>query len=172
MGNLLILRTTPIQARNAIEWFRLTTKRAGCAHAHPAFFQAEDTGNPVKNRAKPLLAKAFSDGLRFDLSRLLSRFLPSIASNYNSLQSSSGQKRDRLLIALFLLMLLWPTLVMTVADHFRQRERSREEVERAAVATIDRLLAEFGDRLKAGPGKTIGAIYIRYSTSLQDSFEA
>ncbi len=46
------------------------------------------------------------------------------------------------------------------------------EVERAALATIDQLLAEFGDRIKAGAGKTIAAIYIRYSTSLQDSFEA
>ena len=61
---------------------------------------------------------------------------------------------------------------MAVADHFAQRQRSREEVERDAIATIDRLLTEFGDRIGPKAGRAIAAIYIRYSTSFQDSFEA
>ncbi|MDB4539957.1 hypothetical protein N9231_05995, partial [Saprospiraceae bacterium] len=92
-------------------------------------------------------AKAFNSDLHFDLSRVLSRLLPSTASNYNSLPPSSGQKRDKLLLAAFGLMLLSATLAMAVADHFKQRERSREEVEQAALATIDQLLAEFGNRI-------------------------
>lgn len=61
---------------------------------------------------------------------------------------------------------------MAISDFVQQRERTRDEVERDALATIDRLLAEFGDRIKAGAGLAVAAIYIRYSTNLQDSFEA
>ena len=61
---------------------------------------------------------------------------------------------------------------MAVADHYAKRQRSREEVERDALATISRLLAEFGKRIQPKAGRAIAAIYIRYSTAFQDSFEA
>ena len=51
-------------------------------------------------------------------------------------------------------------------------ERSREEMERDARATTKRLLGEFGDALNADGVKLVAAIYIRFSTNFQDSFEA
>jgi DNA invertase Pin-like site-specific DNA recombinase len=85
------------------------------------------------------------------------------------LLDDSGQKRDKWLI---LLMVSTATLAMSVANHFLQRERSREQVESDALATIDRLLEEFGERLYPTGKKIIAAIYIRYSTDKQDSFES
>ena len=69
-------------------------------------------------------------------------------------------------------MLLSVTLAMAVADFFKQRERAADDVERDAVNTIERLLAEFGERIKPAVGRAVAAIYIRYSTSFQDSFES
>ncbi len=69
-------------------------------------------------------------------------------------------------------MMLSATLVMTIADFYNQRERSREEVQRDALETIDRLMAEFGSRLAHSAGKTVTACYVRYSTDLQNSFES
>ena len=51
-------------------------------------------------------------------------------------------------------------------------ERSPEQMQRDAQATIKRLLAKFGGKLKADGVKLIVAIYIRYSSAYQDSFEA
>ena len=51
-------------------------------------------------------------------------------------------------------------------------ERSPEQMQRDAQAAIERLLAKFGGKLKADGVKLIVAIYIRYSSAYQDSFEA
>ena len=102
----------------------------------------------------------------------MSRLSLIAGQGFKSLHVISGQKRSEQLATSIWLTLLSTTLGMAVADHFIQRQRSREEVERDALATIDRLLAEFGDRIGPKAGRVIAAIYIRYSTSFQDSFEA
>ena len=51
-------------------------------------------------------------------------------------------------------------------------KRTPEELEEDARQTIKRLLAEFGDKVKADGDRLVAAIYIRFSTNLQDSFEA
>ena len=71
-----------------------------------------------------------------------------------------------------LLALLLALVGMSFQTSGERSERSREEMERDAKATIKRLLAKFGDKLKADGVKLIVAIYIRYSSTYQDSFEA
>jgi len=76
--------------------------------------------------------------------------------------------------------LVWPTLLaflfvlagMSFKAFGERPERTRDEMERDAKATIKRLFSEFGDKLKADSSKLIAAIYIRYSSTYQDSFEA
>ena len=76
--------------------------------------------------------------------------------------------------------LVWPTLLalllvfagMSFQEFGERPERTRDEMERDAKATIKRLFTEFGDKLKADGSKLIAAIYIRYSSTYQDSFEA
>ena len=48
-------------------------------------------------------------------------------------------------------------------------DRSREEMVLDAKRSIKRLLANFGDKLKADADRLIAAIYIRYSSTYQDS---
>jgi len=63
-------------------------------------------------------------------------------------------------------------LVASIQTNFDRSERSKEEMEQDAKTTIQRLLAEFEDQLKGSGSQSIAAIYIRYSTSFQDSFES
>jgi len=51
-------------------------------------------------------------------------------------------------------------------------ERSPREMRRDVKATTSRLLAKFGNQLKADGVKLMVAIYIRYSSMYQDSFES
>lgn len=74
----------------------------------------------------------------------------------------------------------WPVftalLLVIVGMSFQpfgeRAERSKEEMQQDAKATIEPLLSEFGNKLKAEGAKQVAAIYIRYSTGSQDSFEA
>ena len=71
-------------------------------------------------------------------------------------------------LAAFMLVLMG----MSFQGFADRSDRSREEMELDAKRSIKRLLASFGDKLKADGDKLIAAIYIRYSSTYQDSFEA
>ena len=95
-----------------------------------------------------------------------------VAPSINRLQQQTGQKLDKSPVPSILLMLLIAPLGMAVEDFFNQRAESYQDARRDAQETIERLLREFGDRIAPSNGRSVAAAYIRYSTSLQDSFES
>jgi len=72
------------------------------------------------------------------------------------------------------LLFTWSLLAvgMAILPTPKKEKRTKEEMERDARKTIKRLLHEFGNAIKMDGVKEIAALYIRYSTEYQDSFEA
>lgn len=135
-------------------------------------FGAEDTGVAHQNQRTPWFLSSKVARLTNGLPQVLSRSLHLVASHCKMLHLISGQKRDKLLAAVCWLMLLSATLAILTTVFQPSPQRTREEMERDAITKIEELFSEFGDRISATGSRIGAAVYVRFSTDRQNSFES